>query len=132
MMQLFQHITGIVDPEKICNMDFNMPVEMPFHFHCKDLQGKYIGCNDKVVHDVGFNNKADLLGRTDFEFDCLGENEARNFTAIDKFVAATNQTHFFTQSVTLADKQKYIAMNHKTPLRTRANKIIGVISFGVL
>ena len=132
MMNIFQQLTAITDPEMLCNMELDALKAMPIHLHCKDLKGHYIGCNERVMRDVGYTSKTDMLGRTDFDFDCLGEHEANSFRAIDKFIIGTGRSDFFTQSVTLIDKKKYIAMNHKAPLYSNSKKIIGVVSYGII
>lgn len=132
MLSLFNQMASTMDPEEICNNSGFHP-SLPMHVHCKDLKGRYIASNERVLLDAGFhNNEDDLYGRTDDDLDFLNEGEAESFKAIDKFILTTEKTHFFTQSVTLADGITYIAMNHKTPLRSKQNNVIGVLSYGTI
>jgi DNA-binding CsgD family transcriptional regulator len=132
MLSIFQTVIGMTDVDAICEVPLGALELAPIHIHCKDLTGKYMSSNARVWRDAGLNGRSDLLGRTDLDMDFLSENEAASFRALDKFVITSKQTHFFSQTVTLANNKKHIALNHKTPLYSQSNKVAGVISFGVV
>ncbi len=132
MLPIFQKIAGMTDVDAICDTSLDIFESMPIHIHCKDLNGKYLRSNDRVWQDAGLNTSSDLLGKTDFDMTFLVANEAKGFRIIDEFVMKSRKTHFFTQVFTLANNKKYIALNHKTPLFSKQNEVLGVISFGVV
>ncbi len=120
MIELFQHSTIL---NKIINMD-----ALPFNAFQKDLQGRYINCNDRTAISAGFNSKNDLIGLTDLENKFIQKKCVENFKRNDQQVIATQETSFFTEPVSFTNKLKVVALSQKAPL-IHENKIIGSFGF---
>jgi len=110
--------------------DFN---NLPFHFQIwqKDLEGRYINCNDRLAIDAGFNNKNDIIGLTDLDNKMLLRKCTHNFQRNDQNVITTKQAQFFTEPLYFTNRKKLLALSQKVPLILE-NKITGSMGFAII
>ena len=45
----------------------NIMAEMPGHVYWKDVNGIYLGCNNRQAQSLGFKAGSDIIGKTDFD-----------------------------------------------------------------
>ena len=91
----------------------------------KDINGKYIGCNDFVVKMAGLNSDKDIIGKTDY--DLCWNDRAEVYRQNDLQVMNTCQPLEAEESVTSSDGKKIVFMACKSPLRGENNEVIGII-----
>jgi DNA-binding CsgD family transcriptional regulator len=120
------------DLNNIVDQDLLHLKHLNFFLFCKDLDGKYINCNDRLLKGIGFCNKQDMLGRTDFDISCFTENEVTTFRNTDKLTIKENKLISFVEPITLSDNRTVFALTNKYPLRSKTNKIIGNIGLSLL
>jgi DNA-binding CsgD family transcriptional regulator len=103
--------------------------DYPCNTYAKDYNGLYIGGNENQANTVGFRSGRELIGLNDYDF--LVPVEAKLCSGNDKIVIETQQITCFTEPFSL-NGEAMIAMSIKAPLRTKTNKIIGVIGLSIL
>lgn len=95
----------------------------------KDLQGRYLGCNDSYAELIGLPHPSEIVGKTDHEMfiDTLGKEGVQALIDIDQTVM--NLGIEKTIEEVGIDKQGRIAiyMTKKVPMRDSSNKIIGLV-----
>src|SRR5437899_652171 len=85
MLNLLSNSITISDDEQIATfLNENSFRDLHFYYFCKNRKGKYLGCNDRIAQDVGFSQKADMLGVSDF--DLCWKDHAENFIKNDAHV----------------------------------------------
>lgn len=102
-----------------------------FHSHIKDLDGKYVDCNDRVISDAGFSIRDEFIGSTDYDFDFLPRIQAKLFRQHDREVIAKKQALFFMEPCRLADGVEWIALSHKAPAYV-GKKIMGSVALSFM
>lgn len=98
---------------------------MPGHVYWKNLQGIYLGCNDRQARSLGFNHGHEIIGKTDFELPWSSES-AHIFQKNDREVIRTEEAVTTEEKVEIADT-KTIMLSQKVPLKNKQDKIIGVL-----
>jgi DNA-binding CsgD family transcriptional regulator len=118
----------------ISNVDHLLSLQGPFddypcNTYAKEKNGKYIGGNHNVAFTVGLECSSQLVGLNDF--DLLPSREALLCSGNDKIVIQSELLTFFTEPFILGN-EAMIAMSIKAPLRTKTNKVIGMIGLSIL
>jgi len=90
----------------------------------KDLQHRYIGCNQVFEYYMGYEEK-EILGKTDFDF--FPEEDAKKFYEINEKVIQTQSKLHYKEWVKLNGKEIYIFLS-KTPLFDKQKKLIGIVT----
>lgn len=90
----------------------------------KDLQGRYLGCNNYMLEMSGLECLEDILGKTDFELPWV--DRAKIITDIDKKVLATEQVLRVEERPIIASGEEMIFLTTKTPLYENG-QLIGII-----
>lgn len=44
----------------------NIIEHIPAHIYWKDTDGRYLGCNNLQIHNLGFKTRQDVIGKNDF------------------------------------------------------------------
>ncbi|MCB1828249.1 MAG: response regulator, partial [Coxiellaceae bacterium] len=91
----------------------------------KDLDGRYLGCNDSLARIFGLEGGVDLVGKTDYELPWI--DDAASMLAYDKEVIDKGAPITREQTIKTADgRQRYYIVT-KAPLRDSNQKIVGTI-----
>lgn len=94
----------------------------------KDLNGRYLGCNQYMVHMSGFKNKADVIGKKDCEMPWF--KIADKLEAIDKSVLKTG-IFVGEETPLIATSKKMVFHTKKTILYDQNKQIAGIIGISI-
>lgn len=99
---------------------------LPGSIFWKDLQGKYLGCNDVVTKIAGFSSAEQIIGKTDFQL--RWKDRALSYLKHDAEVVKTGHPMVLEENFIRAeDGSNAVYLSTKKPLRNKENEIIGII-----
>ncbi len=99
---------------------------IPVRVFWKDLNGKYLGCNQHFAKDAGENNPDDIIGKTDYELRWI--NQADRYTRDDSYIIESGKPKLnFEEPQTTPEGNTIWLNTSKIPLRDNNGKIIGVL-----
>ncbi len=98
----------------------------------KDKKGKYIGVNNMFTDYLYASTVRpdDIVGHTDRDF--IWVNEAPQLEKNDREVIYTENSKSIIEPCKCVDKEVKFFVSHKTPLRSRDGKILGVFGISYL
>lgn len=91
----------------------------------KDHESKYLGANDVFIHDAGVGTSANIIGTTDA--DQVWKKQAKLMMTNDRYVIQTGTIKTDIELARMPDDNIVHFLSHKSPLRNRMGKIIGVL-----
>ena len=98
----------------------------PAIIYWKDQSSVYLGCNQNFIETVGYENCADIVGKTDY--DLPWNNQAKKFQFDDQEVIKTSSPKLNIEDVIFNVKgEKRYVITNKVPLYDKNQKIIGVL-----
>lgn len=97
---------------------------MPGNFYWKNAKGVYLGCNTYLLKTLGFNEKHNIVGKTDYE---LWPDQADELRRNDLHVMETGELLEREEIALLADGTKSYFAAIKIPMRNALGEIIGII-----
>jgi two-component system cell cycle sensor histidine kinase/response regulator CckA len=105
----------------------NIITHIPCGVFWKDCNSVYLGCNEQVALDSGFDSPDMVIGRTDFDLGVTQE-EAEFYRDCDRRVVTTGQSLLnMEESLTRADGTKVTLLASKVPLRDASGTVVGVL-----
>ena len=96
---------------------------MPGNFYWKNKFGCYIGCNSGILALLGYEQKEDIIGKTDYD---LWPDQAKELRENDIRVMEGGITAHFEEIVQVNNETKYYAVI-KTPFKNAHGEIVGII-----
>jgi two-component system aerobic respiration control sensor histidine kinase ArcB len=97
----------------------------------KDINGRYMGCNEAVAKFVGFNSSTALIGRTDHELPWISREFANELVKHDSEVIVTGLPLTYEETIPAVDGRALIFLVTKVPLKDENGNIIGTIGTSV-
>ena len=98
----------------------------PISIFWKDVDSKYIGCNQQFADDAKLSSVDDIMGKTDYDL-CWREH-AQKFIADDLMVIETGESKLsYDEQATDCDGKLMWLRVSKVPLRDKNNAIIGML-----
>jgi PAS domain S-box-containing protein len=107
----------------------NIILNIPGSLYLKNKKLEYLDCNDFVLRMAGFENKSQIVGKTDYEMPW--RHQADLIVKNDKEVVEKGITQEFEETPTLADGTRMTMVTRKTPLRDLKGNIIGVLGISM-
>lgn len=101
----------------------------PGHVYWKDLEGKFLGCNDLQAKDAGFRSSADIVGMTDY--DMPWKEDAELLRKNDTTVINNGRSVIVEEPSKRIDGKRAIWLSHKEPLKNSNGEIIGIIGMSI-
>ncbi len=103
---------------------------VPANIFWKDIYGRYLGCNKRVLKLAGVDSLADFIGKTDFDFPWV--HHAQDLKKTDQKVIRNKKTINLHEEVLFNGKKRYY-FSSKTPLFDDQNpeEVIGVIGVAI-
>lgn len=102
---------------------------LPSSIYIKDSKGRKILANKANYQRSGFQNEADVVGKTDFEM--FPEEIAKKFHEDDNLVLQKGQVIKNREELVIAnDGEKHWQITEKLPLEDDSGKIVGLVGFG--
>lgn len=103
----------------------NLIAAMPGHVYWKDINGVYLGSNDRNAQIAGLARGKDLIGKTDFELPW--KEHASKLREADIQVMKTGKPIITEESGYIADNIFITVLSHKSPLYDLKKNIIGTV-----
>lgn len=100
---------------------------LPCYLFWKDIQGRFLGCNEVFAQVADLNTPQDIVGKTDY--DCpWAYTEADKYRADDLQIISTGQKKIsFQETQTRRSNIFAHVLTSKMPLLDQHHKIIGII-----
>ncbi|WP_081441652.1 PAS domain-containing sensor histidine kinase [Rickettsiella grylli] len=109
----------------------NIIANLPGYIYWKNEEGRYMGANNNLAKVSGFNDRTEIVGKTDGDFE-WGKDLAEQFRKDDLEVMRDQVTKVFENKMThkRPDGHYYYVRTEKMPLYENG-KIIGVLAVAV-
>jgi PAS domain S-box-containing protein len=101
---------------------------LPDYIYVKDLESRFLTCNDRCAGRFGVASTRELIGKTDADF--FPEEVAAGYRADELGVLQGTPVVDREESLTLPNGVREFILTTKVPLRDGAGKIIGIIGCG--
>ncbi|ASP32561.1 bifunctional diguanylate cyclase/phosphodiesterase [Labrenzia sp. VG12] len=96
------------------------------YIYVKDRKSRFVMANRQVALDVGLNDPAELIGKTDIELH--PEETARKFLAIEQEIMASNIPRIdFEELSILSDGKRSWFASSKYPVTNEAGEVVGIV-----
>jgi PAS domain S-box-containing protein len=113
----------------LINLLTQLLATLPGHVYWKDLDGRYLGCNQKFVEILGFTSPQDIIDKTDFDF--LSYDKAKLIQENDWQVITAKQELAFEEEGVDQQGNPAFYLTHKAPLYDEKDHIIGILGVTV-
>lgn len=101
---------------------------VPNGVYWKDSTSRYIGCNSRMAHFLGFDNAIDLLGTRDENIPLIRPEQAAEIISTDRAVISTGHSRLgVAESLRRADGETVWFETNKLPLADGDGRVIGVL-----
>lgn len=109
----------------------NIIANMPGYIYWKNSNSEYLGCNNNLAKVSGLNDRSEIIGKTDYDFD-WGEEQASKFIKDDQEVMHDKVTKVSDHIMPIRrpDGNYYYVRTEKMPLY-EGGKVIGVLAVAV-
>lgn len=116
---------------QIYNIDVEKMLCWPGNVYWKNLEGIYLGCNDRQVEALGFTSRDQWIGNTIHQIvpRNLPVEIAENVDAIDNLIMQTGVGRCITELGPSYNGGLCYYLSTKFPLRNKSGKIVGL--FGI-
>lgn len=110
---------------------------VPGHIYWKDLNCRFLGCNDLQAKTAGLSSRRDIVGLSSLDIITKNQSEAERIKqanaidSIDKMVMETNEAIALEEPLKLEDGSERVFFSHKVPLHNKANQVIGILGISV-
>ena len=112
-----------VENEKIDRYFLEIADCIPGGFYWKDNDGRYVNCNNEALKTLGYKDKEEMIGKTDYD---LWPDQADKLRENDIDVMKNGASFRFEEVVQIDNKARYREVI-KSPLRNSNGDIIGII-----
>jgi PAS domain S-box-containing protein len=102
---------------------------LPTHVYWKDVNGVYLGCNDKQAKSLGKESGISVIGKTDFELP-WGKDFVETYRKNDIEVMETKKVKMIEEKA-IIDGNERIFYSQKAPLLNKNNDAIGIVGISV-
>ncbi|MFB2918994.1 adenylate/guanylate cyclase domain-containing protein [Aerosakkonema funiforme] len=93
----------------------------------KDRNSVYLGCNHKLVTDLGLASTDDIVGKTDYDLSATKE-QADSFYEVDRqIIAADIPAYHISETLRLANGQTAWIDTSKVPLHDAQGNVVGIL-----
>jgi two-component system, OmpR family, aerobic respiration control sensor histidine kinase ArcB len=107
----------------------NIIENIPASIYWKDINSIILGGSKLHAELAGFSDSKAVIGKTDFEFSW--KNQAESIQENDRFVIQNNQMISFEERARLSDNSMHVFLTQKSPLKGKAEKIIGILGVSI-
>ncbi len=107
----------------------NIIENVPASIYWKDINSIILGGSKLHTELTGFSNIRTVIGKSDFDFPW--KEQAERIQENDRFVMQNNQMVSFEERAKLSDDIMHIFLTQKSPLKGKADEIIGVLGVSI-
>lgn len=105
----------------------NIMMNMPGHVYWKNLEGVYLGCNDKQAKTLGLEFEEQVIGKTDFDLP-WGKKSAHEFYQNDQRIIERGEAEIVEEKI--SDEGNTV-LSIKAPIKDGVGKIFGVLGISI-
>ncbi|MBE0690655.1 MAG: PAS domain-containing protein, partial [Anaerolineae bacterium] len=126
MQRLNDELTdAILDLENEQNLLRSVLDAIPVRVFWKDLDLRYLGCNQLLADDANLASWKNVVGKNDYEL--IWAAQAEEHRADDRAIIESGQPRLNTEQALTFDSSQNWVRSSKTPLRDSSGTIIGVL-----
>ncbi|MDR3306631.1 MAG: PAS domain-containing protein [Endomicrobium sp.] len=107
----------------------NILQSVPGCIYWKDVNGVYLGCNQKEAETLGFKYPKGVVGTTDYDLSWNCEADVLRKTA--ERVMHNRVSEEVLEKVTSSNDEKILALTRKSPLYDGKDNVVGVIGVSI-
>ena len=100
------------------------------NLYWKDLEGRYLGCNESFAQLLNLNSPLDIIGKNDYDF-FLDESNVKNIIETDRTVMLADAEITLEEIGTGSDGGLATYLTKKTPLKDKNNKVMGIVGTSI-
>lgn len=109
----------------------NIIAKIPCYIYWKDLNFRYLGCNDMALSWLGLESIKDFIGKTDYDFG-WDRSLVDTYREIDKEIISTGKPRFNIEEILVNNKgEKLSVLLNKIPLFDNKNEVIGIVGISI-
>ncbi|CDZ78480.1 Aerobic respiration control sensor protein ArcB [Legionella massiliensis] len=98
----------------------------PDWIYWKDIHSIHLGCNEQFARVAGFNNREEMVGKSDY--DCAWGDRAEKYNLDDAEVIQSGKPKInIEDTVLLSNGQEVTVISNKVPLRNSKGEVIGIL-----
>jgi DNA-binding CsgD family transcriptional regulator len=128
-MNLIQQIFQL-SHQSTNNPEYGEIGNLPYHTFTLDKQGQVLACNDLQAQSVGASKESDIVGTKSYEL--VTPDEGEKMRVNNELILTRENVLACIEEYTRFDGKKMLAHSLKIPLRSRMNKIIGVMGLSFI
>lgn len=95
----------------------------------KNLKGIYLGCNKFMVQMSGFEDKSQIIGKSDYEMPW--KHQAAEISRTDQLVIVNNKTYKLEECPVIHGNVSKTFLSSKTPLTDDDGNVLGIIGVSI-
>ncbi len=100
---------------------------VPVRIFWKDKEGRYMGANNLLLHDAGFDQEIDIIGKTDYDMPWK-DSQAKDYIEDDRRVMESGESKLqFEETQKTPNGDTIILLTSKVPLRNKNREVIGIL-----
>ena len=105
--------------------------DIPVNIYWKNKEGVYIGCNERVAKDSGFDSPQEIIGKTDYDF--ISKESAEMVYYTDKEVMESGQEKCLEECVEVLarNREEAVVLSNKTPFKNSKGEIVGILGVSI-
>jgi PAS domain S-box-containing protein len=115
----------------------NIIAMLPGHIFWKDLNCRFLGCNDLQAKTVGLTSRHEIVGKS--AYDVITKNQpdadrraqAEAIDSVDREIMRTGIGQTLEEPLILEDGSERIYFSQKVPLKNKRGEIIGMLGIAV-
>jgi PAS domain S-box-containing protein len=133
LLNITRDISRLKETEELLNSERNLLRtlidNMPDRIYAKDLESRFLICNEALVRRMGKKDASEIIGKSDF--DLLDGYLAANYYEKEQEIIRTGRSLINHEESmgTVAGKMRW-SLTTKVPLRDAAGKIKGIVGIG--
>lgn len=104
----------------------NIMANMPGHVYWKDINGVYLGCNDKQARTLGFQFGYEVVGKTDFDLP-WPRKSAEEFHENDKRIMLSGIAEAMEEKL---DENTFV-FSIKSPIKNQDEQVYGILGISI-
>lgn len=113
-----------------CDLLKNITANLPNYIYWKDINLKYLGCNENYAKLIGFNKSEDIMNKNDNDLG-LSTNEVESFKKFDMEAIENNKSIIEMEEINIKPSDNKISiLTNRIPITNSSGKINGVIFIG--
>ena len=91
----------------------------------KDLEGRYLGCNQYMLDMNGFKSRDEIIGKTDEE--CIWKDQASRLREVDQTVIIQKKTMHTEESVVIVTGEIIDLATVKKPIFNKQEEVVAIM-----